>query len=398
MRRPVGAAVAITMVGTLPAFMLSTQAVLIREDLHLSAGRLGVALTTFYVSSALASPVAGGAADRAGPRLSNSIAGALATISLLLLAVNPGSYPLLVLAMMSGGGSNALAQVSSNQLLAGAVPPGRMGLAFGVKQSAVPLATLFGGLAVPVLGATMGWRWSVAAAVLLCLAVSLTAPLAAARSRQATHGGRSRVGRERLVIGPLVVLGIATALASSAMNAHASFLVLWATDRGMGVRAAGLLLAAASVASVATRVWAGVSADGRSGRNLVVVSLQVAAGAIGLLLVSTGTPACLAAGAVLAFALGWSWPGLLMLAVVRAFPAREAAATGMVQTGAFVGGAAGPVFFGMLAQHAGYHAAWLGGVGALLCSSACFAAGRRLLVRMVDRRTALAAEPEPSAG
>lgn len=385
MRKPVGAAVAITTIGTLPVFMLSTQAVLIRADLHLTASRLGLALTTFYVASTLSSGLAGRVADRVGARLSNYAAGGLATGSLVLLAVNPGSYPMLVVAMVLGGGSNALAQVSSNQLLAGAVPPGRMGLAFGIKQSAVPLATLLGGLAVPVFGATVGWRWGVAIAVLLCSAVSLAAPLAAARTGRLTVRTPARTG-ERLVTGPLVVLGVATALASTAMNAHANFLVLWASDRGMGVRSAGLLLATASLASVASRIWAGVAADRRGGRNLVVVAAQVAAGASGLLLVSIGSTPGLVAGAVIAFALGWSWPGLLMLAVVRAYPAREAAATGMVQTGAFVGGASGPALFGLLAEHAGYHVAWLAGAGSLLASSVCFGLGRRLLVRAVDGR------------
>jgi MFS family permease len=60
--------------------------------------------------------------------------------------------------------------------------------------------------------------------------------------------------------------------------------------------------------------------------------------------------------APLAFSTAWAWPGLFNLAVVRANPS---SATGITQTGQFIGAVVGPVLFGIVAEHAGFRAAWL---------------------------------------
>jgi MFS family permease len=63
--------------------------------------------------------------------------------------------------------------------------------------------------------------------------------------------------------------------------------------------------------------------------------------------------------APLAFSTAWAWPGLFNLAVVRANPSNPASATGITQTGQFIGAVVGPVLFGIVAEHAGFRAAWL---------------------------------------
>ena len=54
----------------------------------------------------------------------------------------------------------------------------------------------------------------------------------------------------------------------------------------------------------------------------------------------------------LAFATGWAWPGLFNLAVVRVNPSAPGAATGITQTGTYLGAVVGPVLFGVVAEHA----------------------------------------------
>ena len=67
-----------------------------------------------------------------------------------------------------------LGQLASNLTLARSVPASRLGLSFGIKQAAIPIATLLAGAAVPTVALTIGWRW----AYLIGAAVAL---LAAAR-------------------------------------------------------------------------------------------------------------------------------------------------------------------------------------------------------------------------
>ena len=63
--------------------------------------------------------------------------------------------------------------------------------------------------------------------------------------------------------------------------------------------------------------------------------------------------------------------GLFNLAVVRMNPAAPAAATGITQTGVYVGALAGPVLFGVLVEAHGYPLAWV----LAACSSAGAAGG-----------------------
>ena len=76
-----------------------------------------------------------------------------------------------------------------------------------------------------------------------------------------------------------------------------------------------------------------------------------------------------------AFALGWGWPGLFNLAVVDLNREAPGAATGVTQTGIYVGAAAGPAAYGLVSAEYGYSAAWAAS-GAL-----CVAGGARLRVR-----------------
>ncbi len=52
------------------------------------------------------------------------------------------------------------------------------------------------------------------------------------------------------------------------------------------------------------------------------------------------------------------WPGLFNLAIAQANPS-AAAASGVTQTGTYLGVAIGPFLFGLLAEGPGYRAAWL---------------------------------------
>jgi predicted MFS family arabinose efflux permease len=68
---------------------------------------------------------------------------------------------------------------------------------------------------------------------------------------------------------------------------------------------------------------------------------------------------------VVAFAFCWGWPGLFNLAVVDLHREAPAAATGISQTGIYVGAAAGPAAYGLLSSEIGYPATW--GVAGGLC-------------------------------
>jgi predicted MFS family arabinose efflux permease len=376
-------AAAMTTLGALPVFLLTAQAVLVREDLEFSEPQLGLAVSAFFASAALASVSAGSLVERLGRRWGTVIAGVLATLTALAIALVARSYAVLLVLLVLAGLSNAALQMTSNIAVARSVHPGRQGLAFGVKQSAIPVAILLGGLSVPTVGVVFGWRWTFAAAAVLACAVvvaGLRMPRAAAPARSPD------TTPDRPPRNALLVSFASMTLASAAVNSLGSFLPAWAFHVGLSPGTAGMLLACGSALSVLARVASGVVADRRRGRNLPVVSAYLALGAVGMLLVSLGQVPALVAGTLLAFAIGWAWPGLFLFAVVRVGRDSPATASGAVQAGAFAGGAAGPALFGLLVAATSYPAAWRIAAAVLLGAALLLVQARRMFVRDLARR------------
>jgi len=353
-RRLQVSAVSVALMGVLPVFMTGALAVQIGRDVDLGATRLGIASGAFFGAAAMSSALMGRLAERIGP--GRAMRGAALTSAALQagLALAPG-YAWLLLFLLVAGPANSLAQVGANLLLAKGIHPMRQGWALAVKQAGMPGATLVGGLAVPALAVTVGWRWAFAAGALGAVAAATSVPVGAV-----APGGRRPVGRRVDVpIGPLVVLAAAVGFAAAANGTLATFVVSAGVDAGLGESAAGLVLTLGSAAGITMRLVVGARADRRGGRHLPVVSMLLAGGAVGYLLLAPGLVATHLLGALVAFGSGWAWPGLFNLAVVRLNPTAPAAATGITQTGVYVGGLTGPILFGLVVDSAGYGLAWL---------------------------------------
>jgi MFS family permease len=377
------AAAAMTTLGALPVFLLTAQAVLVREDLDFSEPQLGLAVSAFFASAALASFAAGTLVDRWGRRTATLVAGTLALVDTLLIAVGATSFTVLLVLMVLAGVANAAMSMTANLTVARSVKRHQRGLAFGVKQSAVQVAVLLGGLAVPTVGVVVGWRWSfgavaVAAAVVVLTGLRLPRSVASAAEQPAV--------RDRPPRGALVISTLAMVLASGSVNSLGSFLPAWAFRVGLTPSQAGVLVACGSGVSVLLRVVSGAVADRRRGRNLPVVSAYLAAGAVGMVVLSFEHVPMLIVGAVVAFGIGWAWPGLFIFAVVRVGRDSPGTASGAIQAGAFAGGAMGPVLFGLLVAATAYPAAWRTAGCVLLVASLLLVVARRMFVSDLSRR------------
>lgn len=379
-RRVRAAGVACALVGALPVFLTAGLAVQIGRDITLGPSRLGIASGVFFAAAAAGSAQMGRVAERLGPGLAMRSAIAVSGLVLTGMVVVP-NYGVLLALLTVGGLANSLAQVGANLLVARAVAPQRQGWALALKQAGVPAGTLLGGLAVPVVGVTVGWRWAFVGGIGLAVAAGLLVPV-----RAVPAGGRRRSrGREGDVpLRPLVLLAVAVGFAAGANGCLATFLVSAGVDAGLGESASGLVLMGGSAIGISMRLVAGVRADRRGGRHLPVVSLLLVGGSLGYVLLAPGSIALHLLGSVIAFGSGWSWPGLFNLAVVRLNPSAPAAATGITQTGVYVGALTGPVVFGLIVDSAGYPWAWL--VAAVWSGGAAAAlvVGRRAVLRWRD--------------
>ena len=380
--RTVAAGSLSTVLASLPVFLLGGLAVLVRDELGFSEVQLGLAASAFFTVAALTAVAAGRVAAWTGAWAATVLAAGLSAAALVAMAVAP-TYAVLLLALALGGVANSLAQLGTNGMLAEVVPRHRQGLAFGVKQSAIPAATLLAGFGLPLVGLTLGWRVIFAAGGLLAVVYLLVAPRPA---RRAAPARGTAAGAGEVPVRPLAVMAVAAALSAGAANGFAAFLVESAVAIGLTATAAGVLLGTGSAFGIAARVLVGWLADRRSGGYLTVITVMMAGGAVAMALFATGTPAAYYVGTVLVFAFGWSWPGLLTFAVVRLNPAAPAVATGYTQTGVFAGGATGPLVFGLLVSTGGYVLAWSAAALAMLAASVFMFLGRRMLLADLARR------------
>jgi MFS family permease len=381
-----------TVGGVLPVFLLGGQSVLVAAELGFDAAGLGLAVSAFFAVSAVASVPTGRLVERFGSTVTTRAGILLAAASLLGIAAFAHSYPTLIAFLIVGGAANGLAQLGSNLALARYVPAHRQGLAYGVKQAAVPAATLLAGAAVPALGLTIGWRWSFAIGGALVLLALLLVPSNGNGSRRSGGHDRDRA------TGALIVLAIAATLAAGTANALGTFLVSSAVERGVDPGLAGLTLSLGGAVGIVIRVLGGWLADRRDGGHLAVVGWMLAGGAAGLALLAAPSPWTLVAGTVLGFGLGWSWPGVLTFAVVRLNPTAPAAATGITQAGVYAGGGLGPLAFGALVHTTSYPTAWLAAAGTMVLAGGLMAVGRGMLVRRRAAAASLALSGLPRSG
>jgi len=385
-RAAVGA-VATTTASVIPVFLIGGLAVQISGELRFSPAGLGVVVAVYFGAGAVCSLPAGWLVERYGDRLTSRAGVLLSSVSMLAVALLANSYLSLVIIMMIGAAANSLGQLSSNLSLARLVPRHRQGLSFGVKQSAIPIATLLAGAAVPTIALTVGWRWAfvvVAVLALLVLPLAPNGPRPTPRPR-----GDADPGTERATVA-LVVVAFGAMLAAGSASALGIFLVDSAVAQQIGAATAGTVLTVGSVVGAAARIGGGWLADRRGGTNhLLVVAATLTVGAGGLALLALPGIWPLVIGTVVGFGLGWSWPGVLNFAVVQLNPRAPAAATSITQSGVYVGGCLGPLLFGVLAAHS-YPLAWLVAAAAMVAAAVTMLIGRWRLMAHPSVRAALA--------
>jgi predicted MFS family arabinose efflux permease len=338
----------------LPGFLIGSLALQIRHDLDVSVGAVAAGVTVFFAAGALGAGPGGRFAERVGAL--RAIRGCLVVTAICLLLAGLAAQSLVeLLAVLAVAGvANAVDQPAINLFMADQVPLDRQGLAFGVKQSAIPAAVLISGLALPVLALPFGWRATFA----ICAGAALVVAALVGRAAPSFAPAPQRVPAAR-PNRKLVGTAVGASLASAGPCALSAYLVASAVDVGIAEGVAGVLAAAGSGISLVVRIIVGHRADRRRDYGFSTMVALLVAGAGGFALLAIGSPAPFVLGAFVVFGLGWGWPGLFNLAVVDLYRESPGAATGISQTGIYVGAAFGPAAYGLLSAGIGYPAAWL---------------------------------------
>lgn len=383
-RRDLGAALLGTAAAGLPVYLVGTMAIEMRRTLHFGTAALGLAVGVYYLGAAACSVPGSWVAEAVGGvRVMRTMLLASAVVQVVIAGVASSWWALSVLLFVAGGLSGAMSP-GTNLFLVRRSAANRQGLAFGLKQSAVPLASLLGGLAVPVLALSVGWRWAFFAGGMVALGAAWTIP--AARTSLAERRRQHRAQpRADVHTGALAVLAAGLGLGVMAATGCTAFLVSSAVHIGYRKGTAGLLVALASMTAVAARIASGMRADRRDRHHFAVIAVMLGTGVAGYAAVAAGAGlgnrALFAVGAIVALGFGWGWNGLFNFAVVRSHPHAPAVATGITQVGGRLGGVLGPVLIGLIVAHASYVDGWLVTAASAALGVGVVLAGGRMLRR-----------------
>jgi MFS family permease len=379
-RRPrlaIAAGLAAQTSGSLPIAMIGATAPELQAEFAFGDSQLGMIAALYFVSGALLGPYGGRLIDRLGPAFGLRATGVI-VIGCLLVTATAKSFTMLLVGAFIGATSMALATSSSNVVLVHHVPEKRRGFAFGLKQSAVPLAAMLSGLALPLIALRAGWRWAFVVMIIFPLASLLLAPTTPVEHR--SRGERPTV-RARPPRALYFLAGVGL-FAATAVGTLSPFLVRAAIEAGFSTGSAGLLLSVAAGSLVISRVFWGAVIDRTGADPVWVISGLLAVGTFGYALLTSTTLVPFAIGAVVAYAFGWAWPGVQFLAGIRLWPGNPGEATGLLQTGAFIGAAIGPLIFGFLVERTGFSAGYACSAGA-----AAVAAGIAAWIAREGRRS-----------
>jgi MFS family permease len=371
--RPALLAIAAGAATVLPGFLVGALALQIRADLDVSVAAVAAGVTVFFAAGALGAGPGGRLAERLGALRSIRWCVIGTAVCLLLAGLLAQSLFVLLALLAVAGVANAITQPAINLFMADQVPLDRQGLAFGIKQAAIPAAVLVSGLALPLLALPLGWRPTFVVCAAGALAVALVVRRTAMRFAPVPE--RDPAPRPSRA---LLVTAVGAALASAGPNSLGAYLVASAVDVGIAEGTAGLLAAAGSGTSLLARVALGERADRKRDYGFAAVVALLAAGSGGFALLASGEAALFVAGVFVAFALGWGWPGLFNLAVVDLNRNAPGAATGVTQTGIYVGAAAGPAAYGVISAELGYSAAWAASGALCIAAAAAFVYAARL--------------------
>jgi MFS family permease len=347
-----------------PVFFAGAFGAQISADLGIGPAALGGLASVFFAVTGLSATHLGRLADRIGGR-SAGRAAVVASVSSLAIAGVGNSYIHLLGAMAVGGIGNGLGGPTANMIVSSRMPPEMMGAAFGIKQSAVPLATFLGGMAIPIFVIGFGWRpVMVGAAILSCLTLLAMPTAHPAQQSEITEGTR-RPGLSGVTIatGAAFLFGIAAATSMSTL------LSTFSVQAGLTASFAGYALSAGSVGAIVVRVGSGIATDRNKADPTRLSVAMMTIGATGFIALSTGTAFAVAGGTFVAYAIGWGWSGLLVLNLIRAHPTAPGSATGVVLAGAAIGGMVGPASIGWIAERFGFSHAWLVAAGTLLVAA-----------------------------
>lgn len=341
------------------ALVVPVLAPVLSASAGVGAELVGVYVSLMYAGAMAGSLMAGGWVARQGAIRASQWG--LALCALGLLCSLSGHVALLAMgAVLLGLGYGPITPASSH-LLIQTTPPHRMSFVFSVKQTGVPLGGVLAGLLAPKMEIVAGWRGTLLATALACLACAALAQLVRAQlDADRKPQRRAGLGDLRAPLAlifsrrSLAMLAGASLCFSALQWSFSAYVVTYLHDSlAYTLVMAGVMLSVGQVAGVVGRLLWGWCADRYLGAvaTLALLALLMTLGSVTLALLPPGTPVPVVALALIVLgAAGVGWNGVYLAEVARqAPPGKTSLATGGALTCTFLGVVLGPPAFGAVA-------------------------------------------------
>lgn len=364
--RGVGLVTGWQLTASLAFYAIFAATAFVRETFDVSRAMTGVAITAIMLGYTVLLFGTGAAVDGYGER-PVMVAGLLGiAVGAAGVAWAP-TFPLLLAALVVLGLAYATAMPATNRAIVAVSPAGRRNLAMNVKQVGVTAGSGLGAVLVTGVAATrFGWR----AGFLVVAGAAVLVAVAFAVGYEGTSGsGALSVPDVRGLLDDSAYRGLVAAgfFLGAAVFTTTGYVVLHMTESvEVAAGLAGAVLAGVQVAGSAGRLAGGELSDRLAGPPVrgpaLVLAAQAVLSAVGFLVVVVADAPLAAAAAfplLGLFILGF--PGVYYATMTALVDDDEVgAATAGGQTSLNVGGLVAPPLFGLVADTAGYDAAWTG--------------------------------------
>jgi sugar phosphate permease len=340
----------------------------LRSHYRLTLGETGVVLGAVGIGMLFTLLPWGLLADRLDERIV-IVVGLAGAGAALVAAGRTGSYPALVGVLIAAGALGASVNAASGRAIMSWFHSDQLGLALGIRQTAVPIGGAAAAAGLPWLASSGGTRLAFLVLGCGCVGGALVAGTLMRGSPKRTAPVIANV------TGPLGdrrmwLLGGGAALYLTAQIATTGFIVLFLHEhRGVSTHAAAGVLAGVNVLGIGARIGAGRWSDRLHARLRPVrqIGLLLAAATAAVAAFVDAPLAVLIPALVVAGVLSMSWNGLAFAAAAEAAGAsRAGAALGFQQTLLGVVVAGTPPAFAAIASGSWRLAFALSAIGPLL--------------------------------
>jgi MFS family permease len=305
----------------------------LRDDYHLSLRQTGVVLAAISIGMLLTLLPWGLLADRLDERWVIA-AGLVGSAGALAGAAQTRSYLSVTLVLIVAGALGASVNAASGRAVMAWFPAGELGLALGIRQTAIPIGGALGAALLPVLASAGGTALAFRVLGASCV---VGAALAVAFMRAAAQDEPELDQVARPLRDPgLWLLASSTGLFLTAQLGITGFIVLFLHEhRHVSTHAAGGVLALINVLAIGARIGSGHLSDRWTSRIGLLRSIGLAsAAATAVVAAATDAPlAVLVPAFVVAGVLSMSWNALGYAAAAETVGAgKTGAALGFQQT------------------------------------------------------------------